>query len=747
MRSRVLLIVCLFSTSVAATEVTDTVCLPDVEVSVSRIARPAAQQQMQVSVLDVPLLEQTQLTAPKEVGALVPNVYMPDYGSAMTSSIYIRGMGSRINEPVMGMVVDGVPLLDKNMYDHTLQDVKRIELLRGPQGSLYGRNSSAGVMEIRTIQPLDLSSRTIRSLVSYGTANTVRAQASYYEPLSPTFGLGIAARYQRTDGFYRNTFTGRKTDFGQQAGGRIVLDGRPSPEWRLTGTVYADWVRQGAFPYANVATGVIGYNDEGRYERLALLPSLRAEFNRDGYRLLMVASYQFLRDDMRMDNDYTPADIFSLHQTQRQHNATLDALLTAPQPCKWYEWTIGLSAFTKSNAMQAPVLFKREGIEELILSNANRGIQTVFPNDSIEISNTVLPIPSSFELLNTGAAVYHQSHFQFGHWHLNAGVRIDYEHARMNYLSTADVTYRFTMLMSDFKNVHTSIQGTKSANYIQVLPRLAVSYDGSWGMVYGYAAKGYKAGGYNPQIFSTITQNQIMSDMAADMGMHLQIADPRFLDVAITAYQPETNWTFELGAHLTPVAGLKVNFDVFHIRCLNQQVTVFPTGKTTGRMMANAARSRMWGAEADLQYRWLNGAWSGLIDASYGFTDARFIDFNDGMGDYSGHYIPYAPQHTAHALVSAEYTPGKKALHKIGLTLKGDGLGRIYWNEQNDCRQAFYGLLGASVHVEWKYVRLQLWAKNLTGTRYDVFYFRSMGNDFLQHGKPRELGANIIINI
>ena len=114
------------------------------------------------------------------------------------------------------------------------------------------------------------------------------------------------------------------------------------------------------------------------------------------------------------------------------------------------------------------------------------------------------------------------------------------------------------------------------------------------------------------------------------------------------------------------------------------------------------------------------------------------------MGDYSGHYIPYAPQHTAHALVSAEYTLGKKALYKIGLTLKGDGLGRIYWNEQNDCWQAFYGLLGASVHIEWKYVRLQLWAKNLTGTRYDVFYFRSMGNDFLQHGKPRELGANII---
>ena len=124
-------------------EVADTVTLPDVEVSVSRVARPAVYQQMQVSVMDQQVLEQAQVATPKDISSLAPNIYMPDYGSAMTSSIYIRGLGSRINEPVMGMVVDGVPLLDKNMYDHALQDVKRIELLRGPQGSLYGRNSPA----------------------------------------------------------------------------------------------------------------------------------------------------------------------------------------------------------------------------------------------------------------------------------------------------------------------------------------------------------------------------------------------------------------------------------------------------------------------------------------------------------------------------------------------------------------------------------------------------------------------------
>lgn len=747
-RIRVLLIGLLFVSSVYAMEaVVDTVNLPDVEISVSRVARPVSQQQMQVSVIDNQLIEAVQAVAPKDVSNLIPNVYMPDYGSAMTSSIYIRGLGSRINEPVMGMVLDGVPLLDKNMYDHTLQDVKRIEVLRGPQGSLYGRNSAAGVMEIRTIQPLDLNGQLIRGMVSYGTANQVQAQASIYRPERSDFGWGVAARYQRSDGFYRNDFMGKLIDGGQQAGGRVVLDGKPSDEWRVTGTVYVDWLKQGAFPYASVKSGKIAYNRPGSYERLAVLPSVRASFSHDGYELQLAASYQFLKDNMHMDQDYTTADIFTLQQSQREHNATLDALLRAPKPCQWYEWTVGLSAFSKVNGLHAPVVFMREGIDELILGNANRGIQTVFPMDSICISNQTLPIPSDFDFLNVGAAVYHQSNFQFGNWHINAGVRLDYEHARMDYLSTADVNYRFTMIMKEFEDVHTEIRGSQHANYIQVLPRLAVSYDNWWGTVYGYAAKGYKAGGYNPQIFSTITQNQMMTDLAADMGMHLEMADPRFCDVAITSYKPERDWTFEVGTHLTPVEGLKIDADVFHIQCFDQQVTVFPNGKTTGRMMANAARSRIWGVETMIHYRWQKGHWQGIADASYGFTDARFISFDDGMGNYSGNVIPYAPQHTAHALAEAGYRFNKKWLHALSFLARVNMLGPIYWNEQNDCKQAAYALIGASVTLDWKYVKLELWGRNLTDTHYDVFYFRSMGNDFLQRGKPLELGARVRLEI
>ena len=75
-----------------------------------------SRQQTMIRVMDSRLMDEAQSISPKDLSALMPNVYMPNYGSSMTSSIYIRGLGSRINEPVMGMVIDGIPIMDKNLY-------------------------------------------------------------------------------------------------------------------------------------------------------------------------------------------------------------------------------------------------------------------------------------------------------------------------------------------------------------------------------------------------------------------------------------------------------------------------------------------------------------------------------------------------------------------------------------------------------------------------------------------------------
>ena len=169
-------------------------------------------QSMQVDILPTQTLTQMQVNAPKDIALAIPNLTMPDYGSAMTSSIYVRGMGSRIDQPVLGLLIDGVPVLDKNAYDISLYDLRRVTLLRGPQGTMYGRNTMGGILQLHTLLPLDLAQQEIRAEIGYGAANSCLAKASVYRHESQHWGWSIAAQYKRTDGFYRNDYKHQQVD-------------------------------------------------------------------------------------------------------------------------------------------------------------------------------------------------------------------------------------------------------------------------------------------------------------------------------------------------------------------------------------------------------------------------------------------------------------------------------------------------------------------------------------------------------
>ena len=115
------------------------------------------QQPISSTVLSPAAIERERVLSVKDLSAVVPNFYQPDYGSRMTSSIYVRGFGARIDQPVVGVNVDEIPYLNKNSYDFDLFDIARIEVLRGPQGTLYGRNTIGGQLNIYTLSPLGYS--------------------------------------------------------------------------------------------------------------------------------------------------------------------------------------------------------------------------------------------------------------------------------------------------------------------------------------------------------------------------------------------------------------------------------------------------------------------------------------------------------------------------------------------------------------------------------------------------------------
>ena len=693
-------------------------------------------------------LEERGVTSAKELSLLSPNFYQPDYGSSITSSIYVRGFGSRIDQPVLGMIIDDVPVMNKNAFDFDFYDIRRIELLRGPQGTLYGRNTSGGVMHLTTLSPLTWQG--FRGVVEYSTPASYRVSGAYYTMPTDNFGISLAAGYNRYSGHYLNTYTGDICDDGNSASARLRLQWL-SGVWSFDNTLSVGYTNEGGYAYhqynsENNSYNPVCYNDPSGYERLTINEGFVAKYSGHKIKLSSVTSYQYLDDCMTLDQDFSTRSMFTMQQMQREHSITEDIVIrnTTNANTHW-QWLTGLFMFTKWLDMSSPVTFKQDGINELILNNINNGLHSVFPDNNMMFGVDNFVIASDFNIPTYGAALYHQSEWHLGRWKLIAGLRFDWEYATMDYNSNATIPYMFDLTMSDYKELRTEFTGRESQMFFKVLPKIAAQYNLQNGSIYATVTRGYKAGGFNTQIFSDILQVKMMNDMMSDLGVELEsaVGTTTYDSASATRYKPETTWNFEIGTHLDIVRDLHLDASLFWIECFDQQVTVLPQGNNTGRMMSNAARARSFGAEVSAEYRY-NGF---MLRGDYGYTNAKFREYNDGVADYANKFLPYAPQHTAAVVASYAWSFNHAIVQSLTLSTDWRGVGPIYWNESNTLRQPFYSLLGAQVAIRMNDVTLTLWGRNITNTDYDVFYFKSVGKEFFSKGRPWECGIRVNINL
>jgi len=694
-------------------------------------------------------LETENVTALKDLSATVPNFYVPDYGSKMTSSVYVRGLGARIDNPVVGLYVDGISYLNKNNFDFDFYDIRSVDVLRGPQSTLFGRNTIGGVINITTLSPLVCQGT--RAAVGYGNGNTFSAQLAHYRKVNERLGLSAGAYYKSSDGFYTNDYSGDKSDWYNGGGFRLRVQWVRSDKLSFDNNFSVSYVDQGGFPYgkADTLTGItqnVNYNDASGYSRFTLSEGLSYKRLLDKYILTGVTSYQYTDDCMNMDQDFTPDSYFTLQQSQNEHAFSQDVVIRPKEANGAWRWLNGASGFFKYLRMDAPVTFKRDGIDRLILAGANKGLSGVFPGEEIKIEENSFVIGSLFKTTTYGAALYHQSYFKVGNWQLEAGVRLDYEGSGLSYNSNSTINYLFTMTMSEYREINTLLKGKERLDYFELLPRVAASYNIGNTRLFASIAKGYKAGGYNTQLFSDLLQNQMMQDMMDDLGVHLSNSTYSSYSVAdVITYKPEYCWNFEAGVNYRTKSGFSFDFTLFDILCTDQQLTVFPEGSSTGRMMTNAGETRSFGVESDISYKYKNLK----LSADYGYTNARFLKYDNGKQDYAGKYVPYVPQHTLS--LATDYTIHMKGacrlLDRVMLHIDAKGFGKFYWNESNSLCQPFYTLINGSISFQKDGYSLDLWGKNLTSSDYNTFYFLSMGNSFLQKGKPLQFGITLRANI
>ena len=214
------------------TGVADTLSLSEVTVTAIKQSSDMRTQATALTVIGQQEAERNQVLSVKTAADLVPNLFIPDYGSRMTSTVYVRGIGTRIDQPAVGLTIDNVPVMTKENYDFDLTDVARFEVLRGPQNTLYGRNTLGGLMNVYTLSPLNYQGT--RAVVEGASHGTWRVGTSHYRLLKDNLGLSLAAQYNSTRGEFTNQYNGRRCDLERQFNARAKVEWRNHDGWYVS---------------------------------------------------------------------------------------------------------------------------------------------------------------------------------------------------------------------------------------------------------------------------------------------------------------------------------------------------------------------------------------------------------------------------------------------------------------------------------------------------------------------------------
>ncbi len=680
----------------------------------------------------------------KDLTAHTPGLFIPTYGSRLTSSIYLRGVGSRIGTPAIGMYVDDVPLANMSSMDQDLSDADRIDVLRGPQGTLFGRNTIGGLIRVYTKNPMSYQGTDL--MLGAATYNNYRARVTHYHRPSERFAFSAGVGYEHLGGFYKNqALDGKHVDRGDDISARWRGIFVPSNKVRLDLSARYQWTKQGGYPYAaqqGPDAGLVAYNRHSSYLRHNLSLGLNAEHDLGRVMMTSTTGFQFLHDDMFMDQDFSRQDLYSLQQKQNSKVLSEEIAVKSKGDSRW-QWTSGLNFQYQWLRTEAPVTFYQEGVDWL--SQVINGYMPQNMPMSLAFLNTTMPMGGTFQTpaLNLGA--FHQSTVEIvKNLSLTLGVRLDYEHYKMIYDAPGSaMDYDFAMSMRgrtvNYYGLHAEapvLAGRVTDHDLHVLPKAALKYDfGKTGNIYSSVSRGYRSGGYNVQLFSDLLQTEMKHQLINSIpgippGHSERIFGPKPSVEETTHYKPETAWNYELGSHLNLFDGrLKADLAAFWIETRDLQISQMAESGM-GRVTVNADRSRSVGMEA----AFLAALTDNLsVNASYGYTHAKLR--------HTGCFVPFAPRHTASVgVLHGWHTRGW--FQHVSIYTGYKGMGRIYWTRENDVSQPFYGLLDARLTVRHDNLELSLWGNNLTKTRYDAFSFVTRGQVFSQQGTPLQIGID-----
>ena len=745
-------------------------------------------------------LQQLNVHDLSQLSQYVPSFVMPSYGSRLTSSMYIRGIGSRINNPAVGVYYDNIPLMSKSAFNNHFYMLDRVDVLRGPQGSLYGMNTEGGLVRIYSKNPMNYQGTDIKLGIGTGLYSNVEV-AHYHRP-SEKLAFSVAGFYSGLKGFIDNQNFDKKNDLTNEAGGKLRLIYAPNKQLKFDWTADYQYVNQNGFGYGEFhplaylpelySSSYVPADPDVKdpattimngYKRNMFTTGLNIGYETDKFLFTSTTSYQFLDDLMLMDQDYMTGDYLQLSQAQKMNAITQEFVLRSHDNSRWQHATGLFGSYQWLNT-NAPVLFgdgitgpignaianamKNSMLQAMIGRYMGQGMSAEAAQAAAQATvdkmgvnmSAEMAVPGEYKTPSWNFAAFHESNILFGdNWKLTLGLRFNIDKVKIDYdalaymnmtggTANATATYHLT----------SHVQDVRSKSYTQLLPKIALTYsfDENIGNIYALVSKGYRAGGYNFQMFSDVLQTELTAHqqdaMRGDYDVEHTAADYDAINETI-AYKPEESWNYEIGTHLNLFGG-STHFDLalYYMQIRNQQLSIMEPHSNYGRIMVNAGKSHSCGLEATLRGKAIDNALDWAV--TYAFTNAKFDEYQHTVGgstspntdifagDYDGYYVPFVPQHTVSAMV--DWHIGK---FTIGANMNGQG--KTWWDEANTYAQKFYAVAGAHADYDFGPVLVSLWGRNLTNTNYNTFAVASSAvgaHYFAQKATPLQVGLDVNIH-
>ena len=279
----------------------------------------------------------------------VPNLFINNWGFRGNSYVFIRGIGAVNNNPAVGFYVDDVNYMDARVFDANLFDIERIEVLRGPQGTLYGRNSLGGVINIITKKPDNRFHAGVnQTFGNYGLAETslyVRAPL-----INDKLFFGFSGNLEERDGYSHNAYLNKDGDDKEGRSGRLQLRWAPNSKLDVLASIDGEQIDDGAFPITNLRQvdkqpHRFSHDVEGEHERNSIGSSLKVTYDAEALSLTSITGFRHYDDNVVNDQDFTAANLYWAKEVIRDSQFTQELRFASPKNNDHWKWLGGLYGF------------------------------------------------------------------------------------------------------------------------------------------------------------------------------------------------------------------------------------------------------------------------------------------------------------------------------------------------------------------------------------------------------------------